>query len=161
MKITDELKAKLLAAQSAGEVTALLEAEGREISPEDAARIWEGLEARREDGRKLSLDELDAVSGGNRDWVKEGCAATVEAGSDCWGTDACDWVLVEYDYFNPEQKCPNYPGMHKDELVSRQTGTVLGVPTYTATYRCIYCGRTYHGGGVDQTPVGPGPFIVD
>ena len=51
--MNNEMKAKLLAAQSAGEVAALLEAEGREISPEDAARFWEELEARREDGRNI------------------------------------------------------------------------------------------------------------
>ena len=34
--------------------------------------------------KELSLDELEAVSGGvNRDYNKHGCAATVEAGSGC------------------------------------------------------------------------------
>lgn len=45
------------------------------------------------DGEALSLDEMEAVAGGaeDRDWLADGCAATVEPGSNCWGTDG--WVL--------------------------------------------------------------------
>ena len=64
--ITKELKAKLLAAQDVNEVTALLKAEGQGISPEDAERLWEEILRKREkDGKELSLDELEAVSGGH------------------------------------------------------------------------------------------------
>lgn len=37
------------------------------------------------DSKELSSDELEAVSGGvtERDWIKDGCAATVEDGSKC------------------------------------------------------------------------------
>ena len=63
--LTDELKTKLLAAQDVNEVTALLKAEGQGISPEDAERLWEEIEHIREaEDRKLSKDELDAVSAG-------------------------------------------------------------------------------------------------
>ena len=63
--LTDELKTKLLAAQDVNEVTALLKAEGQGISPEDAERLWEEIEHIREaEGRKLSKDELHAVSAG-------------------------------------------------------------------------------------------------
>ena len=77
INITKELIAKLLAAQDVNEVTALLKAEGQGISPEDAERLWEEILRKREkDGKELSLDELEAVSGG-RDYETEGCAATV------------------------------------------------------------------------------------
>ena len=63
--ITNELKTKLLAAESAEEVTELIKADGQEITAEDAVHLWEEIEHMREaEGRKLSKDELDAVSAG-------------------------------------------------------------------------------------------------
>lgn len=63
--ITNELKAKLLAAKSAEEAAALVKSNGQEITSEDAAHLWEEIEHMREaEGRKLSKDELDAVSAG-------------------------------------------------------------------------------------------------
>ena len=63
--ITKELKAKLLAAQSAEEAAALVKSNGQEITSEEAEKLWEEIEHIREaEGRKLSKDELDAVSAG-------------------------------------------------------------------------------------------------
>ena len=65
MDMTGELKTKLLAAKSAEEVAELLRADGREITAEEAEKLWEEIEHIREaEGRKLSKDELDAVSAG-------------------------------------------------------------------------------------------------
>ena len=65
MDMTGELKTKLLAAKSAEEVAELLRADGREITAEEAEKLWEEIEHIREaKGRKLSKDELDAVSAG-------------------------------------------------------------------------------------------------
>ena len=91
LNITNELKAKLLAAKSAEEVTELLKTDGQEITPEDAARLWEEISRRRnQDGSELSPDELEAVSGGSdRDWLSDGCAATVDPDSLCWSDDYC------------------------------------------------------------------------
>ena len=82
--------------------------------------------------RILSQEELEAVSGG-RDWSQEGCAATVEEGSKCWGTDACSGINVHYDYFDASYKCPNYPGPHQTELTDR----------LKRIHTCKYCGYTY------------------
>ena len=97
--ITKELKAKLLAAKSAEEVTELLKADGQEITPEDAPRLWGEIEKQRElEGRELSMDELEAVGGGmeDRDFVEEGCAATVEPHSWCGSNDWCFLFSVVY-----------------------------------------------------------------
>ena len=105
--ITKDLKAKLLAAKSEEEVTELLKANGREITAEDAARLWDEITGKREaDGKELSLDELEAVSGG-RDYETEGCAATVEPDSWCWSDDEC--FLDEVFYQHPPRKklCPH------------------------------------------------------
>lgn len=65
MDMTGELKAKLLAAKSAEEAAGRLKADGREITAEEAEKLWEEIEHIREaEGRKLSKDELDAVSAG-------------------------------------------------------------------------------------------------
>ena len=74
LNITNELKAKLLAAQSEEEVTELLKANGREITAEEAEKLWEEIEHIREaEDRKLSKDELDAVSAGFGFEFPSGC----------------------------------------------------------------------------------------
>ncbi len=105
--ITKELKAKLLAAKSAEEAAALVKSNGQEITSEDAAHLWEEISRHRnQDGSELSTDELEAVSGGSdRDWLSDGCAATVDPDSWCWSDDYCTFIDVTYD--NPPAKvCP-------------------------------------------------------
>ena len=101
--LSKELYSKLLLADSQEEVTELLKAGGREDLP--AEEVWEKVQQRRaQDGVELSLDELEDVAGG-RDWMAQGCAATVETGSDCWGTDSCALINVVYEPA-PNSKCP-------------------------------------------------------
>ena len=83
---------KLLAAQSAEEAAAIAKAAGQEIAPEDIPHLWDEIGRRRERTDKtLSPDELEAVSGGDadRDWLEDGCAASVEPNSWCWTNDMC------------------------------------------------------------------------
>ena len=146
LNITNELKTKLLTAKSVEEVTALVKAAGQDITAEEAEKLWAEIKARREqDGKELSVDELDAVSGGatDRNWLLDGCAATVEEGSNCWGTDGgCVHINIHYSYFNQEFKCPNYAGPHQYEEISSVVHTVNGLPVIEGTYRCKYCGCT-------------------
>ena len=103
----EEMEKKLFAAGSSEEITELIEAEGREISAEEAAELFEKARERRGEAKELSLDELDSVSGG-RDWVTEGCAATVEWGSNCWGTDGgCSISNIQYERMpSKDARCP-------------------------------------------------------
>ena len=65
MKITNELREKLLTAKSAEEAAELLKADGQEVGPDDVEKLWaEVTKYRQKDDRELSLDEMDAVSGG-------------------------------------------------------------------------------------------------
>ena len=65
MDMTGELKTKLVAAKSAEEVAELLRADGCEITAEESEKLWEEIGHIREaEDRKLSKDELDAVSAG-------------------------------------------------------------------------------------------------
>ena len=90
-------KARLSEANSLEEVEDALK-----DSPElDAKRVWQELQNRRSNmSQLLDLNELDAVSGGaDRDWKKDGCAATCEASSWCWSNDYCMVWDVTYDHF--------------------------------------------------------------
>ena len=103
-ELSKELYNKLLLADSLDEVATLLKADGREDM--SAQEVWEQVQQRRaQDGVELSLDELEDVAGG-RDWMAQGCAATVERGSDCWGTDSCALVNVVYEPAAPNSFCP-------------------------------------------------------
>ena len=108
ISVTKELKAKLFAAESAEEAAGLVKSDGQEITPEDAARLWAEIEKLRDqNGKALSMDELEAVSGGaDRDWTTDGCAATVEPHSWCDSNDGCIWNEVTYDN-EPIALCDN------------------------------------------------------
>ena len=57
----------------------------------DAKRVYQEIEKHRPgSSEKLDLSELEAVSGGaDRNWAKDGCAATCEENSWCWSNDKC------------------------------------------------------------------------
>ncbi len=60
---SDELVVKLKKAKSLEEVTELLKADGQDIA--EAEKIWGEIKVSIEqEGKELSLDELDAVAGG-------------------------------------------------------------------------------------------------
>ena len=133
--ITNELKTKLLAAQSGGEAAAILKAAGQEITPEDAARLMGEIEKRYEpEGRELSLDELEAVSGGSeeRDWALFGCDSTVEINSWCGSHDACIVWSVEYIHEPRKGRCPNCNNDNNYLYIAATT------PAHTI-YRCRFC----------------------
>ncbi len=97
-ELSKELYNKLLLADSQEEVAELLKAGGREDM--SAQEVWEQVQQRRaQDGVELSLDELEDV-------MAQGCAATVERGSDCWGTDSCALINVVYEPAAPNSFCP-------------------------------------------------------
>lgn len=131
----EELEKKILEAGSVEELESILKAAGAERTTEELAKLFEDIEARREN-KKLSLAELEAVSGGwgSRyqedgkggpwggiiDWSLHGCAATVEEGSDCWGTDGgCTMVNIKYYNIDYSEKCPAWDGPHRYDVVGR------------------------------------------
>lgn len=82
MNITNELREKLLTADSAEKVAELLKADGQEVEPNDVEKLWaEVTKYRQKDDRKLSADELDAVSGGVF-WLGDDAPDGHELG--CW-----------------------------------------------------------------------------
>ena len=106
ISLSDEQKDRLQQSRSAEEAAALLKEVG--VDAPQAERIWNEISAFRED-KELSLDELETVSGGvnHRDYWGSGCAATVEPGSDCWGTDGgCSVNNIEYKHM-PNGFCPD------------------------------------------------------
>jgi len=95
--LNNELKARLNNAKSLEEVKEIL----KDHPKLKAEEIWKELEKHESSkSEKLDLDELDAVSGGaDRDWTKDGCAATCESGSWCGSNDWCNIWDVTYDNF--------------------------------------------------------------
>ena len=91
------LRKKLSVAKDLAEVKSILP----DASNSDCERIWAEIEKHRSDKiEKLDFEELDAVSGGaDRDWKRDGCAATCESGSWCWSNDFCMAWDVTYDNF--------------------------------------------------------------
>lgn len=134
--LTNELKAKLLGVKSVEEVIGVLQADGQEISAEDAAHLWEELTRQKaQDGQELSLDELDSVSGGaSMNWATDGCASTVEYGSWCDSNDNCIIWSVTYDFQPTGRKCPNC-GM---SMYLQNTAKIGG--DNVEQYKCKVCG---------------------
>ena len=110
MEISKEMKEKLLKAGGEDEVSALL---GEATTEDQAARMWREIQAQRQTMEEVDDGELEAVSGGNiftrpfdppdRDYEKDGCAASVEYGSWCGSNDAC--TIYDVTYANKENAC--------------------------------------------------------
>ena len=138
----EELKKKMLAAASAEEIMEILKAAGEEITAEEAAQLFEKAQAKKT-GKELSLDEMEAVSGGaDRNWVTDGCAATVEYGSRCDSNDKCIYWDVTYDFQPTSTLCPNCgQNMYLQNTINHSS------TKYEEQYRCKFCGciisRTY------------------
>ena len=139
--LTDELKTKLLQAGSVGEMTELLEDAG--VDESMAEQLLEELTQKREgDVEELSLDELESVSGGSdRDWLVDGCAATVEPGSWCGSNDACVIWDVTYDH-QPREYCT--------------CGGVMYYTWGTTQFKCIACGKEVDISDEHSRPIGQG-----
>ena len=106
VELSQELKDKLRKAKSHEEIVELLKADGKDEKYAD--RIWKELEIlNKSDGKEHSAEEMAAVKGGSScSYWEEGCAATVEEGSDCWGRDGgCSFCNISY-YDIPYDRCP-------------------------------------------------------
>ena len=95
--LNKDVQNKLKTASSLEEVKDIV----RDNPELDAERLWQEIEKHHSaQNEKLDLEELDAVAGGaDRDWVKDGCAATCEEDSWCWSNDRCDIWDVTYERF--------------------------------------------------------------
>ena len=99
----NELREKLNNAKSLDEVKEIVKGQ----PGLDAEKIWAEIERHQSNkSEKLDLEELDAVSGGaDRDWQKDGCAATCEYDSWCGSNDNC--ICFDVTYSNFWRTCPD------------------------------------------------------
>lgn len=131
-----ELKKKTAAAASAEEITEIFKDAGIDLTEEKAADLFEKAKAHKSD-KELSADELETVSGGaDRDWLTDGCAATVEPGSWCGSEDSCSIWDVTYDNEPSKLLCPKCGVNLCLEYVDYDTNP--NDDTYH--YRCPNCG---------------------
>ena len=141
----EDLIKRVLSAKSAEEIKDILSAAGEEISIEEAEHLYDKAQAQEQEqeDRKLSLEEMQAVSGGidpDRNWLTDGCAATVEAGSWCMSNDSCKIWSVIYDN-EPDDRftCPN---CHTKTMYNSKfwKETTRYGPLLHRTYTCKNCG---------------------
>ena len=113
------------------EIAGLLKAQGEDEAY--AQRIWKKLQGQKD--QELSLDELEVVSGGaDRNWLTDGCAATVEAGSWCGTNDSCVWAYVTYSHPPYKKPCPQCGGqMYHEKTVSENRNYNIHY------YKCLRC----------------------
>lgn len=131
---SEELKARLLKAGSEEEAAEIAKESGAELSAEEVRQLCS--EIRNSTGaREVSVDELEAASGGaDRDWVRDGCASTVEYGSWCGSNDKCMLISVTYDNMVTDKKCPKCGGtMYNYDAMGHD-----GRKTWF--YKCTGCG---------------------
>jgi len=134
-----ELFELVMDAKSADEVKKILDKQGDKYANVDPKILFDEVQGRLLKNEKLDLEELEAVSAGNRDWWTEGCAATCEEGSWCWSNDKCFSFDVQYIEFH--DKCTN--GQRHDwELISRGTAHGSGSGMWVLTYKCKRCGKS-------------------
>ena len=95
-----ELRGKLIRAKDIEEVRAIL---GPETAEEEINQTWREIEAHRpaEGLEAVDDDELEAVSGGIRDWETEGCSNTTKKNDVCWVDDMCVFAITWYYAFDP------------------------------------------------------------
>ena len=95
-KLNAEVKQDILEANSIGEVKTLLDSQGFTVDDEEAEKILRNVHKERLAEAEISLEEMELITGGARDYVQEGCAATVEPGSRCNTNDNCALTWVTY-----------------------------------------------------------------
>ena len=140
-KVIREQKSKLMLAESIDEIRDIITKAGGEISSEDAEHLWNEIKHMKESrGQEIDDDEMDAVAGGaDRDWVKDGCAATCEPGSWCGSNDKCLSWSVTYDNF--WKTCPDGTPHKWKYLFPKE---IDGLPQYVGVEAkvCKKCGYT-------------------
>lgn len=116
--LTKELKEKLLTAKNIEALKELLQMAGLEINGDELGQLWNEVSRVHVDKEKeYSVDELEAVSGGkslwfsgDRDWLEDGCEATVEPGSWCGSNDRCHAFEISYEH-RPVRYCSKCGGI--------------------------------------------------
>lgn len=120
------------------EIREIMTESGYTPSEEAVNNIRELIRAKEENRYgELSLDERSAVSGGaaSRDYATEGCAATVEVDSYCFGTDGgCQLVNIFYERGPMNRKCP-FCGVYMLYMEKRDPYSDLN-----SIYACKGCG---------------------
>ena len=132
---SDEALRARLADKSPAQAAELAAELGYEVTEEEL--IAAEKELRRQNSPEvveLDLEDMDKAAGGSRDWATQGCAATVEAGSSCWGTDYCVFAFVTYTHTPSSHNCPNCGSMmYFDKTTSKHR-------VAKAHYVCPKCG---------------------
>ena len=136
MKITEEVREKLLNATNEEEIKAVIADNGIEVSEEEIEQIIKEISGLK-DKEELSPEELDAIAGGWRDWFEEGCYSTVEPNSWCaYSSDNCAVIYHHYDHKPARSKrCWNCGAIVCEWGLEKKPGE----SKYSVKTRCPQC----------------------
>ncbi|MCR4688028.1 MAG: hypothetical protein K5745_00595 [Saccharofermentans sp.] len=101
---SEELRNKLMSATTQEEVCELIKAEYPDIEPEALDKITDEF-LKYVANRELSMDELDAVAGGARNYRDDGCKGDYKD-EFCWFNDHCAAAIITYYNYDSHYKCP-------------------------------------------------------
>ncbi|MCR4688683.1 MAG: hypothetical protein K5745_03925 [Saccharofermentans sp.] len=101
---SEELRNKLMSVTTQDEARKMIKAEYPDIEPEALDKISEEF-FKYVGSRELSLDELDAVAGGSRNYRDDGCSGDY-TDEFCWFNDACLATINTYYNYETSFTCP-------------------------------------------------------
>ncbi len=101
---SEELRNKLMSVTTQDEARELIKAEYPDIEPEALDKLSEEF-SKYVESRELSLDELDTVAGGSRNYRDDGCSGDY-TDSFCWFNDHCNATINTYYNYETIWKCP-------------------------------------------------------
>ena len=105
-KLDSDTKKELTTANTVEEVKGVLDRHGLTVDDEQAQKVLKDIQEARIWQQELSEEEMEHIQGG-RDYLHEGCCATVEENSMCLFNDACKATWVTYTNKVTGYKCPD------------------------------------------------------
>lgn len=153
LELSDELRTQLRGAKSREDVAGLVQGAGLEADEEALDKLW-GEVSRALSDEELSLDELDAVSGGieiSRDYANEGCRWDY-TDSHCWAYDACDVAIYWYHNIPSAYKCPECGHNLNFWETSTEEGWQM---SKIEVYRCPRCRKYFKAKGYNPITMVP------
>ncbi|MBR2795101.1 MAG: hypothetical protein IKE16_10690 [Solobacterium sp.] len=142
IKLNEEIKKQLMETKSPEDVKALMNSYHIVLSDEEARDLYEDMQDGIIGADKLSAEEIEVIQGG-RDYIKDGCCATVEYDSWCGKNDSCMLIWVRYDHAPVLSSCPycyEYLGSYGYHKIKG---------TKYAKFKCPKCKREF-----SRTPTG-------
>ncbi len=141
--VNDELRKKLMAAATPGEIRVILEEAGLDSGEDTVDEIWRKHKPTEAELEPLDDDELEIASGGDRDYSENGCDSTTDS-SWYWASDACNMLIISYTnlWMMNLGTCPMCGGKkwNRNKIGEYRDPCRNGEITTQYEYQCDSCG---------------------